>query len=701
MKQTFLLVLIGTALLWAARPCEACREDATCLGSCAYETLSRTEVPAEQAEALLLLAHAWLQEGLTEGIARLVKSISEKVPPTDSLAFHARQVLAQAHYALGRTDSALFLYEQVAKEAAQYPLLQARALLAIGVFYAERGELLRAQGYLGEAAQLAEQLKAPLLQALVYNALSFVLAQAGSDRSRALHYAEAALQAAQDPKAQFHLLLGSPQKVRLAAVGNLAALYAETGQLQKAQELYNQLLSEAANDSVSRGQATLGLAQLYLSQGKSSEARSLLRTHSALFSVLPYSLQREWLRTEAHLALLQKRPEAAIQAYEKLLSLAETQALRMQNTRIEQLRILSGLAQREAELVALRQKQKAERIGYSIAAVATLIALLGLYWALRAARRRAKEEQSFREIITQQAREIEEKSRTLEAQNEELVRISETLAEALSTVQESYAAAKRLQRAILPDLGRFLPGSASYYEPMHEVGGDFYTMAVDPFSKRMLIVVGDCTGHGVSGAILAGIFAATVQNLFLQNPNQAPTTILKRLWQALSVVLRGEAPDGTLVPTREGADIALMIADFTQQTLHFGLAGRNVWIYDPARGLRELSGGRRGIDSFTPPDYEFPVYTEPLQKEALYYFFTDGLGDVLNPEGKKMGIKPIRTSFEDPAFCYQKPKDQLQQILQKVQAWKGSAPPNDDITLLILPGEALLAYARERLKMIV
>lgn len=699
MKRIGLLFSLA-GFLWAANPCEGCGEEATCLGRCAYETLSRTDKPAEQAEALLTLGHAWLQQGLTEGVARLVKSISEKISPTDSLALHAKQVLAQAHYALGRVDSAVFLYEQITKESGAYPFLQARAFLALGIFYVERRELLQAQGYLGEATQLAENIKAPLLQALAYNALSYVLSQ--TDRARALQYAEAALKAAQDPQARFHLLLGSPQKIRLAVVANLAALYAEAGQPQKARTLYEQLLSEATTDSVSRGHALLGLAQLQLSQGKVSEASAILRSQAGLFRVLPYSLQREWLRTEANIALLQKRPEAAIQTYERLLTLAETQVQKLQNTRIEQLRVLSGLTQREAELAALEEKRRIERLGYSIAAAATLLALLGLYWALRSARRRVKEEQAFREIIARQAEEIEEKSRTLEAQNEELVRISETLAESLSTVQESYAAAKRLQRAILPDVSRFFPNTALYYEPMHEVGGDFYTMAADPFSKRLLLMVGDCTGHGVSGAILAGIFAATAQNLFLQNSAQKPQTLLQRLLQALGVVLRGESRDGVgMTPLREGADLALVIVDFMEKLLHFGLAGRPVWIYEPSSGLRELSGGRRGIDSFTPTDYQFPAYTEPLQEETIYYLFTDGLGDVLNADSKKMGLRSIRALFEDPAFTYQNPSEQLKEILKKVRGWQGSAAKNDDTTLLILPAADLLHYARTHLKVFV
>ncbi|MCX7980967.1 MAG: SpoIIE family protein phosphatase [Bacteroidia bacterium] len=682
--------------VWAQKACEACGIDALCLGKCAYERLLAESTPRGQAEAYLLLAHAWLRGGFTEGVPRLVHEALRRISPPESLFYHGQALLAQAHYALGRPDSAIFLYEKIATEAQAYPFLVGRCYLALGSHYAG-SEPLRAQGYAAQAVEKAEAVQHPILQALAYNQLSFLVA--ASDIERAIQYAQKALEVLGKPAA-FHLLLEPAERVRPAVVANLASLYAERGRWGEAEKLYQQALAEARGDSVAIGQALLGLSQLYLAQRKLNEAQRLLAQARGVYARLPYSLRREWLRTQASLAIAQGKLKEALNLYERLVEEAERQSITQQNERIAQLSVLSGLEAREAELKALQEQRRRERLLYGLIGIFGLLFLGGLGYALAQARRRAREERTFRETIAAQAQRIEEQARALERQNEELVRISETLAEALSTLQESHSAARRLQRAILPNLERFFPGIAVYYEPMQEVGGDFYTMAADPFSKRLLLVVGDCTGHGVSEAILAGIFAATAQNLFLQNPNQTPQALLQRLRQALDVVLRGEVTEGHL-KMREGADLAVAIVDFPQQKVLFGLAGRPVWVYDRRQGFRELPGGRRGIDSFTTPEYEFPAYEEPLTEDRIFYFFTDGLTDVLNPEGKKLGIKALRALGDDPAFVASSPKKQLEKVVETIKNWQGKAPPNDDVTLLIVPAQALLAYARDRFKLFV
>jgi sigma-B regulation protein RsbU (phosphoserine phosphatase) len=223
---------------------------------------------------------------------------------------------------------------------------------------------------------------------------------------------------------------------------------------------------------------------------------------------------------------------------------------------------------------------------------------------------------------------------------------------------------------------------------MQQIGGDFYIASRDVFSGRYLIAVGDATGHGVASAILASIFGATIQNFFLQNPRQSAQALLMRVHAFASRLLISQEADKSSI--REGCDVAVLIFDISQQKVEVGLAGRPLWIWEPQGGLQELEGGRRGIDSFTPSDYEFPTYTLPLSPQSVFYLFTDGLTDVLNPQGRRWGIRRLRELISELARQGLSPDAQMEAILRALQNWREEAQANDDITFLIVPAQSIL-----------
>lgn len=689
-------VIIGLCvggLVGFASPCDPCGEDVLCLGQCAYTALVEAKSQDALHEASLLLAHSWLRGDFVEGVPRLLYPVIAKRGEKDSLRLHALLLLAQAHYKLGRIDSAVILYEWVSGMEA-YPFLRARAYLGVAGILAGQ-DLLRAFGYAAQAAEIADRLSHPLLTAVTYIQLAYLTAEQ-RNLSTALRYGEKALESARKAYEENHRhwLLEPASTVYLASIANLAALYAESGRLREAENLYQQVLQQARQDTVAFGQALIGLAALKLQKRAYSETEKLLNTYQSLIQRLPHDLRREALRLQAQLYIAQNRLTGALSAYERLIEETEAQVRLGQSTRIQQLRLLSGIEHQEARLQSLEAERQRERTFYFILGGLGLLTLGGMGLAVRSARRRAAEERSFREVIASQAKKIEEQAQALERQNEELIRISETLAEALASVQESHNAARRLQRAILPDLEQRLPSTAVYYQPMHEVGGDFYGLVSDPGSQRMLFFIGDATGHGVSGAILAGILSSTTQNLFLREPLQSPSKLLRSLLTAMSTILRQEETlDGK--PVREGADLAIGIADFRSQKLYFGLAARPVWLLTK-EGLKILDGGRRGIDSYTPADYDFPMYEEPLDSQLTLFLFTDGITDTLNPQGKKLGTKAFRSILEAEGVCTTTCIELKEKLIRLIMDWRDNAHPNDDATFILLPIAALYAYAEKR-----
>ncbi|MCX8113074.1 MAG: SpoIIE family protein phosphatase [Bacteroidia bacterium] len=692
-------------ILWAAWialgwsfPCESCYEDILCLGRCAYQAMMEAHTKEAQYEATLLLAYSWLKGDFVEGVPRLLFSMLGDRAVSDSLRLHAMLFLAQAYYKLGRPDSAIIWYDRVIEQGQAHPFLKARAHLGVAALLAKR-DLLRSLGHAAEASEIADHLQLSLLTAVAYSQLAYLTAEQ-RNLSTALQYAEKAVQAAQVALSQNlrHLLLTSPMEAYLAATANLASLYAETGRYKEAKSLYQRILSEAKNDKLALGQAVIGLASLYLQERSYKEVDRLLAAYRPLLSSLPYELRKEVLRLQAQLHIKLNQLAAALSTYEQLVEQAEAQVLQAQALRIEQLRILSGIEMQEARLRSIQNARQKERRLYFILGGVGFLVLIAFGLAAHTAKKRAAEERNFREIIATQSQKIQEQAHVLERQNAELVRVSEVLVETLATVQESYAAARRLQRAIMPDLEKLVPGSALYYQPMHEVGGDFCVFASDIRSARLLFAVGDATGHGISGAILAGIFSATIQNIFHRYPTKSPQLLLRTLLRTVQQTLLHSEQQGGTDALREGADLAIGIADFQHKKLYFGLAGRPVWLFS-SEGLRILEGGRRGIDKYTSLDYEFPAYEEFLNERDSIFLFTDGVSDAISPEGKRLGVKTLRMQMEAADFLESTAAEQRDKLVALLHQWRGGTSPNDDVTMVILPVWSLYEYVKGRLSL--
>ncbi len=678
-----MILLLGLTMIrvaWASEPCSHCQENPLCLGTCGYELLIKAETAVERLKAQVVLGRAWVLGNFDEGARSLLSEALREAPPTETeLLAEARYWLAQAHHRLS-SDSTEYYYKLIREEPATPAYWRAKANLALSALIRERNPA-RARVYASEALELAKQAQHTELEALSLNQLA-VLEADSRQYERALRHAEASLRLAQ-----------SLPKPRLLStiLTNLASIYDDMGRPQQALTCYQEAL-QIAPDTLSQAHALINLANHYYYQKKTIEAEKTLNKITQILSKLPFTIRKSYYQLRFYIALDRKALSEASRFFEAMAVEASKALQEVETSRMAQLEQLSGLRRREDELRRLELSRSRERLFYGVAGALALAALGGIGYAYRAARRRAQEEIAFRHEIETLNQTLRSQSQELERQNQELVRISEVLSETVQDIQDSINAAERLQKALIPPLTKIFPGASAHYQPLRQVGGDFFTVVADSLNERYLLAVGDATGHGVSGSILASIFGATIQNFFLQNPRQSAQILLMRVHAFVSSFLASQDAGGN--PIREGCDVAILIFDIRQQKVNIGLAGRPVWIWDPQTALEELEGGRRGLDSFTPLDYEFPNYEIPLTPQKIFYLFSDGVTDVLNPEVRKWGAKRLRQLIQELNQQRLTAPEQRDRILKAIQEWRTHAPPNDDITLLIIPGESILAKAK-------
>ncbi len=134
-------------------------------------------------------------------------------------------------------------------------------------------------------------------------------------------------------------------------------------------------------------------------------------------------------------------------------------------------------------------------------------------------------------------------------------------------VMESIGYARRIQSSVLPERTA-LAGTglevAVLWEPLHLVGGDYFWL--EEIDGLGILVVADCTGHGVPGAFLTLIVATALDRLLHERSLRDPAAILETLDGMVRTQLR---QDGRGSESDDGLDCGICVWDPARSELRF------------------------------------------------------------------------------------------------------------------------------------
>ena len=119
--------------------------------------------------------------------------------------------------------------------------------------------------------------------------------------------------------------------------------------------------------------------------------------------------------------------------------------------------------------------------------------------------------------------------------------------------------ASKIQSSILPsadEIDKYL-NAFIMYKPKEIVSGDFYWFTKIPEEDKILIAVGDCTGHGVPGALMSMIGATTLNEIIIHKQTYSPKEILAKLKKTIINLLNQDKTQNNF----DGMDIAICQID--------------------------------------------------------------------------------------------------------------------------------------------
>ena len=258
----------------------------------------------------------------------------------------------------------------------------------------------------------------------------------------------------------------------------------------------------------------------------------------------------------------------------------------------------------------------------------------------------------------------------------DLERANAELAEKNQQITSSIQYARRIQEALLPSPERMAQASLGehflIYLPLSIVSGDFYWLA--QINDDVLVAVVDCTGHGVSGAMLSMIGQTLLNKIVTEDRILDPAQILERLHRDVRAALQqhtGEAMDGM--------DVCLCRLHPGRQRVTFAGAKRPLYLV-AGQELREIKGDRKPIGGRQKEEQRtFTSQELAVSPGGMLYLCSDGLADQPDPDQQKFGSPQLRAVLQELASL---PLEaQKAQLLERLQAHQRHEPQRDDLTM--------------------
>jgi serine phosphatase RsbU (regulator of sigma subunit) len=333
---------------------------------------------------------------------------------------------------------------------------------------------------------------------------------------------------------------------------------------------------------------------------------------------------------------------------------------------------LKMIGEQESKIkVQLETLEKQKLILYFVLVALLLVSILG-YYIYRGYK--IKKEANIR---------LEEKNRTISLQKDEIEKQRDLaaaqrdqIAYQKKHITDSIMYAKRIQTALIPSLELFSDKLEHFvlYKPLAIVSGDFYWVTSQ--GNLQVIIVADCTGHGVPGAFMSMLGVTMLNELVNGKHILMPDQIIENLRTGIIKSLNQVADEESI---KDGMDIAVCLVDFEKDLLYFAGANNPLYL---VRG-KELFHYRAdkmpvAIHYKMMP---FTLHTIELRKGDAFYIFTDGYADQFGgPKQKKFMSMQLRETLvamaDDPML---KQGERLDKIFEE---WRGDSPQVDDVTLM-------------------
>ncbi len=269
----------------------------------------------------------------------------------------------------------------------------------------------------------------------------------------------------------------------------------------------------------------------------------------------------------------------------------------------------------------------------------------------------------------------------------ELENVQKDLKETNKKVMDSIDYASLIQGALLPNhqlMSSHFDDYFALWRPKDVVGGDIYLFAEIRNKDEAVLMVIDCTGHGVPGAFVTMLVKAIERQIIgvLDKTDEvvSPAKILGIFNRSIKHLLKQDQNESV---SNAGFDGGILYYNRKDNIVRFSGANIPLFMHNSS-GLQVFKADRHSIGyRNSNRDYLFHDYEFNITESTSFYISTDGFLDQNGGEkGFPFGKRRFKKLIEDH---YDKSmKEQQSYFLQALREYQGEHERNDDVCLVAL-----------------
>ncbi|NJM15158.1 MAG: response regulator [Bacteroidales bacterium] len=266
----------------------------------------------------------------------------------------------------------------------------------------------------------------------------------------------------------------------------------------------------------------------------------------------------------------------------------------------------------------------------------------------------------------------------LELQKQVLIKQRDLISAQKKDILDDIEYSKRIQQAILPQaslIKLLIPSHFLINKPKNIVSGDFYW--VGKREEDIIVVVADCTGHGISGAFMTMAGTAFLNEIINKYNFKTAAEILDLLRKKVMKLLNQK---GEVGEAADGMDIALVLINLEKGNLQFAGANNPLFLIRDNE-LEIIKGDRMPIGIHRNYNQPFTNHILNLLPGDKYYLFTDGYPDQFGgPSNKKFRIHRFKELLLNNHML---PMSKQCKVIEDVfYDWKGDLEQIDDVLIM-------------------
>ena len=253
-----------------------------------------------------------------------------------------------------------------------------------------------------------------------------------------------------------------------------------------------------------------------------------------------------------------------------------------------------------------------------------------------------------------------------------------SLQEVNSEFSASLRYAQNIQQAILPTaevINALFKDNFVIFRPKESIGGDFYY--VKEVGNEIIFMCGDCTGHGVPGAMMSMISSNIIHNIIDTKKIIVPNLILNAMVREFRKAFRNEFSNITI---QDGLEVAICTYYKKEKKLQYAGAGRPIIIANQD-GIKTIKSSSSGISGNVSENYDFELNEFDIEEGDQLYLYSDGIVDQFGgPKNKKFMTKRLVQLLSSNLDL---PMTEQKEIVDNsIVSWKEGQEQIDDILVM-------------------